>query len=136
MEIFPQDFASLIYRRSGGNALFMVTILQDIAKKGLIAQVDGKWTLAAPIETVAQNVPETLDQLIDAQFQQLSAVEQRVLRSASVAGERFSAWAVSTAAEIDPGEIEDSLRGPRRKTSVHQMFRNQRTEQWRSIRAL
>ena len=66
---------------------------------------------AAPIETVAQSVPETLDQLIDAQFQQLSPVEQRVLRSASVAGERFSAWAVSTAAEIDPGEIEEICEG-------------------------
>jgi len=108
---FPAGFASLIYRRSGGNALFMVTILQDIVKKGLIAQVDGKWTLTAPIETVAQSVPETLDQLIDAQFQQLSAVEQRVLRSASVAGERFSAWAVSTAVGIDPGEIEDVCEG-------------------------
>jgi DNA-binding winged helix-turn-helix (wHTH) protein/tetratricopeptide (TPR) repeat protein len=104
---FPDGFASLIYRRSGGNALFMVTILQDIVKKGLISQADAKWTLAAPMETLAQSVPETLDQLIDAQFQQLSAVEQRVLRSASVAGERFSAWAVSTAAEIDPGETED-----------------------------
>lgn len=104
---FPAGFASLIYRRSGGNALFMVTILQDIAKRGLITQIDGNWTLAAPIETIAQNVPETLDQLIDGQFQQLSVVEQRVLRSASVAGERFSAWAVSTAAEIDPGEIEE-----------------------------
>ena len=75
---FPAGFASLIYRRSGGNALFMVTILQDIVKKGLLAQINGKWTLAAPIETVAQSVPETLDQLIDAQFQQLSAVEQRI----------------------------------------------------------
>ena len=99
-EYFPAGFASLIYRRSGGNALFMVTILQDIAKKGLIAEVCGKWSLAAPIETVARSVPETLDQLIDEQFEQLSAVEQRVLRSASVAGERFSAWAVSTAAEM------------------------------------
>ena len=108
---FPAGFASLIYRRSGGNALFMVTILQDIVEKGMIAQVDGKWTLAAPIETVAQSVPETLDQLIDAQFQQLSAVEQRILRSASVAGERFSAWAVSTAAEIDPDEIENVCEG-------------------------
>jgi len=103
----PARFVNLIYRRSGGNALFMVTILQDMVKKGLITQVDGKWTLAAPIETVAQSVPETLDQLIEAQFQQLSAVEQRVLRSASVAGEQFSAWAVSTAAEIDAGEIEE-----------------------------
>jgi DNA-binding winged helix-turn-helix (wHTH) protein/tetratricopeptide (TPR) repeat protein len=104
---FPADFAGLIYRRSGGNALFMVTILQDMVKKGLIAQIDDRWTLAAPIETVAQSVPETLDQLIDAQFQQLNAVEQRVLRSASVAGERFSALAVSTAAEIDPSDVED-----------------------------
>jgi DNA-binding winged helix-turn-helix (wHTH) protein/tetratricopeptide (TPR) repeat protein len=108
---FPEGFTSLIYRRSGGNALFMVTILQDIVKKRLIAQVDGKWMLAAPIETVAQSVPETLDQLINAQFQQLSPVEQRVLRTASVAGERFSARAVSTAAEIDPGEIEDVCEG-------------------------
>jgi DNA-binding winged helix-turn-helix (wHTH) protein/tetratricopeptide (TPR) repeat protein len=108
---FPAEFAGLIHRRSGGNALFMVTILQDIVKKGLIAQADGKWMLAAPIETVAQSVPETLDQLIDAQFQQLSVVEQRVLRSASVAGERFSAWAVSTAAEIDPSEIEEICEG-------------------------
>ena len=108
---FPPGFANLIYRRSGGNALFMVTILQDIAKRGWIAQIDGKWTLAAPIETIAQNVPETLDQLIDEQFQQLSAVEQRVLRSASVAGERFSAWAVSAAAEIDPAETEELCEG-------------------------
>src|SRR5262249_48795983 len=34
---FPAGFASLIYRRSGGNALFMVTILQDIVEKGLLA---------------------------------------------------------------------------------------------------
>jgi DNA-binding winged helix-turn-helix (wHTH) protein/tetratricopeptide (TPR) repeat protein len=108
---FPPDFSSLIYRRSGGNALFMVTILQDIVKKGFLAQIDTKWTLAAPIETIAQSVPETLDQLIDSQFQQLNAVEQRVLRSASVAGERFSALAVSTAAEIDPGETEDICEG-------------------------
>jgi DNA-binding winged helix-turn-helix (wHTH) protein/tetratricopeptide (TPR) repeat protein len=108
---FPPDFAGLIYRRSGGNALFMVTILQDIVKKGLIAQTGEKWTLAAPIETVAQSVPETLDQLIDAQFQQLTTVEQRVLRTASVAGERFSAKAVSTAAEIDPGDAEDVCEG-------------------------
>ena len=107
----PARFANLIYRRSGGNALFMVTIIQDMVKKGLIAQVDGKWVLAAPIEAVAQSVPETLDQLIEAQFQQLSPVEQRVLRSASVAGEQFSAWAVSTAAGIDPGEIEEICEG-------------------------
>lgn len=104
---FPSEFANLIYRRSGGNALFMTTILQDMVKKHLLAQVQRTWKLAAPMDTIAQSVPETLDQLIEAQFQQLSPVEQRVLRSASVAGEQFSAWAVSAPAEIDPTEIED-----------------------------
>ena len=38
---FPAGFARLIYRHSGGNALFMVTILQDMVKKELIAQAGG-----------------------------------------------------------------------------------------------
>ena len=108
---FPTEFANVIYRHSGGNALFMVSILQDMVKKGLIARADGRWTLTVPLENVAPSVPETLDQMIELQFQQLSPVEQRVLRSASVAGERFSVWALSTAAEMEPGSIEDVCEG-------------------------
>src|SRR6266550_2914082 len=108
---FPPRFAKLIYHHSGGNALFMVTILQDMVKKGIIAQANGKWTLMVAIQDVDTSVPETLDQLIEMQFQQLSAVEQRILRSASVAGERFSVWAITTAAEIDPATIEDACEG-------------------------
>jgi DNA-binding winged helix-turn-helix (wHTH) protein/tetratricopeptide (TPR) repeat protein len=108
---FPSGFANLVYRRSGGNPLFMVTILQDMVKKRLIAQADGRWTLGVALQDVEPSVPETLDQLIELQFQQLSAVEQRILRSASVAGERFSVWAIATGAEIDPGSIEDACEG-------------------------
>ena len=35
---FPSDFASLIHHNSGGNALFMVTIVRDIVKRGLISR--------------------------------------------------------------------------------------------------
>jgi DNA-binding winged helix-turn-helix (wHTH) protein len=108
---FPAGFASLIYRHSGGNALFMVTILQEMVKKGLIAQPGGPWALTVPIDNVERSVPETLDQLIEAQFQQLTAVEQRVLRSASVAGDRFSVWAITTAVELEPATIEDVCEG-------------------------
>jgi DNA-binding winged helix-turn-helix (wHTH) protein/tetratricopeptide (TPR) repeat protein len=101
-------FANLMHRHSGGNALFMVTILQDMVKKGLIAPVDGRWTLTVALEDVDLSVPETLDQLIEMQFQQLGSVEQRILRSASVAGEHFSVWAITAVAEIDPGSIEET----------------------------
>jgi len=108
---FPPRFAKLIYHHSGGNALFMVTILQDMVKKGVIAQANGKWTLSVALEDVGPSVPETLDQLIDAQFQQLSAVEQCILRSASVAGERFSVWALSITAEFESGSIDEACEG-------------------------
>jgi DNA-binding winged helix-turn-helix (wHTH) protein len=108
---FPVGFADLITRHSGGNPLFMVSILQDMVKEGLIAQANGKWSLQALIEDVAPSVPETLDQLIDAQFHHLSTSEQRILRSACVAGERFSVWAITTAAELDPASIEDVCEG-------------------------
>ncbi|HTA60734.1 MAG TPA: AAA family ATPase [Candidatus Baltobacteraceae bacterium] len=104
---FPRGFANLIYRHSGGNALFLANILLDMVKRGLIAQVDGAWKLKVALEDVEPRVPETLDQLIEAQFQQLSCEEQRILRTASVAGERFSVWAISTAAELEPEVIED-----------------------------
>lgn len=108
---FPDGFADLIHRHSGGNALFMVTILQDMVKKGLIAQGDERWELQVELEHVEPSVPETLDQLIEAQFEQLNAAEQRILRCASVAGEHFSVWAITTATEMDAGSIEEACEG-------------------------
>jgi len=45
--------------------------------------------LTFPLEKIAPAVPETLQQLIQVQFEQLSMSEQGILRSASVAGDRF-----------------------------------------------
>jgi DNA-binding winged helix-turn-helix (wHTH) protein/tetratricopeptide (TPR) repeat protein len=108
---FPDEFANLLYNHSGGNALFLVTILQDMVKKGLIAQAGGHWSLCVPLETLEPSVPETLDQLIDAQFQQLTPVEQRILRTASVAGDHFSVWAIAPTVQIDPAGIEETCEG-------------------------
>ena len=108
---FPPRFAKLIYDHSGGNALFMVTILQDMVEKGLIARANGRWSLMVALEDVNPSVPETLDQLIEAQFQQLSSLEQCILRSASVAGDRFSVWAISSSAEVESGSVDDACEG-------------------------
>jgi hypothetical protein len=131
---FPSGFAKVVYRHSGGNALFMVTILQDMVKKGLIARSGDRWRLTVPLENVDPSVPETLDQLIEAQFQQLSEIEQRILRSASVAGERFSVWAVSSAAEIEPATVEDACE--RLVERLQFMVRRSRVAQRRVLGAL
>ena len=43
---FLTSLAKLVYRHSGGNALFMVGIFREMRKSELIAEVDGSWRLA------------------------------------------------------------------------------------------
>jgi DNA-binding winged helix-turn-helix (wHTH) protein/tetratricopeptide (TPR) repeat protein len=108
---FPSGLASLIYRHSGGNPLFMVAIVEDMVKKGLIAQDEGRWALTTPLEEIAPGVPETLQRMLEVQFEQLSAPEQQVLKSASVAGERFSVWAITPILEMETEHLEDLCEG-------------------------
>src|SRR5262249_261505 len=81
---FPERLDSLVYRHSGGNALFMVEIVQEMVKDRLIAQISGRWALTKPVEKIGTNIPETLQQLMQAQFDQLSSSEQSILQTACV----------------------------------------------------
>ena len=104
---FPADLAALIYRHSGGNALFMVVIVQELIKKGFLAKSKDAWSLTTPLRRIDLGVPETLQQMLELQFDQLRATEQRIVESASVAGERFSVWKVSATVGIEPDHVED-----------------------------
>jgi len=46
----------------------MVAIVQDMLKRGLIAQDEDGWSLTTPLETIALSVPETLQQMLEAQL--------------------------------------------------------------------
>ncbi|MGB9256382.1 MAG: AAA family ATPase [Candidatus Korobacteraceae bacterium] len=107
----PSSLADLVYRHSGGNALFMVAIVQELRKRGLLAQAHGTWSLTTPVPRIALDVPETLQHLLDLQFEQLSAEEQQLLRTASVCGERFSVWAIAPLLEREAEAVEDICEG-------------------------
>src|SRR5215468_971016 len=87
--------ANLIYRHSEGNPLFMVGIVQDMMKKGLIVQDAGEWRLTTPLETIDPGVPQSLQQMLEMQFERLAPTERRALEVGSVLGEHFSAWLVA-----------------------------------------
>jgi DNA-binding winged helix-turn-helix (wHTH) protein/tetratricopeptide (TPR) repeat protein len=108
---FPHDLASLIYRQSGGNALFMSAIVQELAKKNFIAHERGGWRLTRPLQEVDPGVPETLQEMLELLFDQLSLTERRILKSASVFGDRFSVWAISHTLDSPTNEIEDLCEG-------------------------
>jgi tetratricopeptide (TPR) repeat protein len=108
---FPDGLAGLVYRQSGGHALFMSAIAQELANKGFIAHEVGRWTLTHTLQDVDPGVPETLQQMLELQFDHLSATEQRILKSASVFGDRFSVWAIGATLENAESEIEALCEG-------------------------
>jgi tetratricopeptide (TPR) repeat protein len=105
------DLADFVHLHSGGNPLFMVAIVQDLRDKSWITRENGLWKLTVSLETIDPGIPETLQQMFDIQFDQLSASEQQILRSASVAGERFSVWLISPSLEFASDQIEDLCEG-------------------------
>ena len=102
------QLTELVHRHSEGNPLFMTAIVSDLVKSGLLAEVEGSWTLTAPLEQIVPDVPETLQQMLEIQVERLSEPEQRVLKSASVAGRRFSAWSVAAMLGTGVAETEET----------------------------
>jgi DNA-binding winged helix-turn-helix (wHTH) protein len=99
--------AELVHRHSEGNPLFMTAIVSDLVKSGLLAEEGRSWRLTAPLEQIVPEVPETLQQMLEIQVERLDEPEQRVLKSASVAGRRFSAWSVAAMLDSGVAEIEE-----------------------------
>src|SRR5579872_4379685 len=58
--------------------------------------------------------------MLDIQFEQLSAEEQRILQGCSIIGERFSVWAAAVMLETLPATIEETCE---RLAQRHQFIR-------------
>ncbi|HEX6729800.1 MAG TPA: AAA family ATPase, partial [Pyrinomonadaceae bacterium] len=102
----PPTFASIIYRHSDGNPLFMTAMLDHLSQQGVLSQLDGRWRITVPLDQIDPGVPETLKQMLELQLQHLSQEEQQLLKCASVAGEHFTAWSVSVMRSANPADVE------------------------------
>jgi predicted ATPase len=109
----PTELAQLIYRRTDGNPLFIVNVVEDLIAQGVIGQREGQWELGATLEDIEVGVPESIQQMIAQQLERLSAEEQQVLEAASVAGVEFSAAAVAAALETEVAQVEERCDGIR-----------------------
>src|SRR5262249_30865104 len=93
---------------SHGNALFMVAIVHDLIERGLIKESATGWQVIARDRAEPAELPRTLQQLLQLQLNQASALEQTLLTAASVAGMRFSAWELTTATQSAADVIEEA----------------------------
>src|SRR5262249_33274410 len=79
-----------IHGHTDGNPLFMVTVVEALVQDRWVGLVQGRWEARPGAEQAATAVPPSLAQMVEQQFDAVSAEEQGVLQAASVAGHEFS----------------------------------------------
>jgi hypothetical protein len=77
-------------------------------KKGVIARGGEGWSVTVPLQDFAPGVPDTLQQLLEVQFDSLNAAEQRLLRNASIIGDRFAVGILSSMLGAELNQVEDA----------------------------
>lgn len=103
---FPGELAERLHQRTGGNPLFIRTLIDSWLAQDLLLERDGRWMLPAGFEELIIGVPETLRQLIEQQFRQLDPADQTILEVASVSGMEFSTATLLTGVDLSEEEIE------------------------------
>ena len=104
---FPSGLARAVHQRTDGNPLFMVRVVDELITLGVLAEEQGRWGLAKPLDDIAAAVPESLRQLIAKQVDRLEPEAQRLLEVASVLGNEFTAVSVAVGLDADPLAVED-----------------------------
>jgi predicted ATPase len=102
----PAELAALLYRRTAGNALFVVQLLDHLLQQGWLVEVDGQWHLRDGVAAVAKEIPEGLRALLLRQVEGLDARTQQVLDAASVCGSQFAATEVAAMLPCPEEEVE------------------------------
>jgi DNA-binding winged helix-turn-helix (wHTH) protein len=103
---FPAGLRRTIYRRTEGNPLFMVNLMEYLTDRKMIVESNGKWKLHADLSKVEQEVPVNLRQLIEKQIERLSPDERTVLEGASVAGMECSSVAIAAGLDMPVEWVE------------------------------
>lgn len=92
---FPPSFAQTIHRRTEGNPLFMVNMLEYLTTHGLIVHQHDEWNVSVNREAVECDAPVSVRQIIEQQIELLDSHDRRLLEVASVVGVDFTAVAVA-----------------------------------------
>ena len=97
---FSESFKELLFRRTGGHALFTVELLRDMFERGEIKKDDrGYWIEGEVIDW--DTVPAKVEGVIEKRIARLDSELQNLLTIASVEGEVFAAEVVARVQQLD-----------------------------------
>lgn len=102
-----QELARLVWRRAGGNPLFMMATLDDLLERGIVARSAGGWALRTLHDPIGVSTPRTLRQLLEARIQALTPEQSQALEAGSIAGLTFCSLVSAAAAGMSQEAFED-----------------------------
>jgi len=109
----PAELRAQILGRAEGVPLYAVETVRMLLDRGLLVREGDVYRPAGEIETL--EVPETLQALIAARLDGLSAEERRLLQDAAVLGKTFTLQALAALTESASEELTELLTGLARK---------------------
>src|SRR3989441_2010512 len=109
----PPELRERILARAEGVPLYAVETVRMLLDRGVLVQEGSVYRPLGPIETL--EVPETLQALIAARLDGLSADERRLLQDGAVFGKTFTREALAAISGLDDVQLEPLLAGLVRK---------------------
>lgn len=88
-ETLPQETSRLIIHSAGGNPYYILELIRSLIAKGVLARHEetGAWSVTRTVTTL--DLPDSLQRLLVARIDRLSAQERLVLQIAAVIGPVF-----------------------------------------------
>ncbi len=119
--------STILHRRTTGNPFFMVNVVDDIIRQGLLDEQPDGWILRDGVEAHQDRVPDNIQQFIEQHLIHLSTEAQTVLGVASVVGMSFDTASVAAGVDRTAEEIEDSCYSMARQGLF---VKSEETETW------
>jgi len=102
----PRRLARLVHRRTEGNPLFMVNVVEYLVDERTIENEQGTWTVRGDLSQAELGVPDSVRHLIERQIERLSPDERTVLEAASVVGMECSSVAIAAGLDTSTEWVE------------------------------
>jgi DNA-binding winged helix-turn-helix (wHTH) protein len=103
---FPSRLADELGQSTGGNALFVTTLVDEWEARGLLREHHGQWELSSTVQHMATVRPDSIRRFIDAQIDRLSTLQQRIVEIGGIAGMTFTAGVVAHALDTDADSVD------------------------------
>jgi class 3 adenylate cyclase/tetratricopeptide (TPR) repeat protein len=99
---------ALIHERTGGNPFFIEEVVQSLVESGALEGERGLYRLVQLVDHT--EVPASVQAVLAARIDRLTPRDKAVLQAAAVIGKEFTQPVLGKAVELEPSELEESLR--------------------------